>query len=506
MPSLLPDSPKDDDKSSSLSQETTNRAVLASESRVESIGDVESSSSTADSVVPNHATTKDTAIPIASQHSEIRRTVGGMTVRISDFVNSHLIAVRYGIFSTIAVLTAYGLVHSPLFFRYRNVSEIPSRYFQQRRHLHGRLIRCNRTMMNPTKNDTMTKTPAVITCWIRHLSPIERCLSKNILDVLWKWHPAASLSRGEGSTDDLMCVQIAGIQYPQYPSTTSADLESNNKTSSSSPTNSSSSSSSLLSQMSPHIQQMMRISSPDSSSSTNSNSDSKRTQQQQQQHNTHRIPQSSFLLEQLVAQRTPIRMQLLARRSMPPSFSTPTTPHLSSTMVKKRPLPEFSTASSTATSHSEENPKTMMMICQLYYREHPFQLLFPRDLGMMLVAQGQAVVSEQAGVWWHDGEDETTEPPETSPRNRRSHFPPSHAAAPSKNPIAATAAVAALVRDDVRYWERLVTTEMRAARESRGIWDDPRYRDSRPEMMTEMEFQSNANLFQKLWRWIREKR
>jgi hypothetical protein len=278
------------------------------------------------------------------------------------------------------------------------------------------------------------------------------------LEVLWKWHPTASISRrGEGSdpTDDLMCVQIAGIQFPQYPSSIVAS-EGENK----------SSSSSLLFQMSPQIQPMMKISPVDSTRS--------------------RIPSLS-LLEQLVAQRTPIRMQLLARGPIIPSSSTPPT-----TIMKKRPLPEFSTATTT-TTRMEEHPK-LGMVCRFYYREHPFQL-FPQDLGMMLVAQGQAVVSEHAGVWWHDEEDE--------PNTGRSHPPPS-----SRNghirPATSTSAV--VVRDDVRYWEQLVAAELRAARESRGIWDDPWYRQSRPEVMTEVEFQTNANVFQKLWRWIRDKR
>ena len=67
-------------------------------------------------------------------------SVGEKVAYFSDFINDNLVAARYGTFATITLLTAFGLSRTPIFFRFRTVSEIPREYFSKRRILHGRIV------------------------------------------------------------------------------------------------------------------------------------------------------------------------------------------------------------------------------------------------------------------------------------------------------------------------------------------------------------------------------
>jgi hypothetical protein len=59
---------------------------------------------------------------------EIRASVGGTMHSFSDVINNNLIAARYAAVSGVVLLTAYGLSHTPLFSRFRTVSEIPGMF------------------------------------------------------------------------------------------------------------------------------------------------------------------------------------------------------------------------------------------------------------------------------------------------------------------------------------------------------------------------------------------
>ena len=67
-------------------------------------------------------------------------TFGRGLSSFSDLVNDNLVVFRYGTFATVTLLTAYGLSQTPLFFRYRTVSEIPKSYFGKRKTIHGRIV------------------------------------------------------------------------------------------------------------------------------------------------------------------------------------------------------------------------------------------------------------------------------------------------------------------------------------------------------------------------------
>lgn len=59
------------------------------------------------------------------------------------------------------------------------------------------------------------------------------------------------------------------------------------------------------------------------------------------------------------------------------------------------------------------------------------------------------------------------------------------------------------LRKDTKYIKRLEEAEYKAATESVGMWADPLVRDSRQDLVEEITFQREANVLQKVWRWLR---
>jgi hypothetical protein len=123
-----------------------------------------------------HSTeTNDSPSPSAADEPRLteswRQVVGTAMDSVSDAINDNIVAARYATFASVALLSAYGLANTPLFFRFKTVSEIPgtlrfgnirhraqeecdssffivliqlystASYFLRRRKIHGRLIR-----------------------------------------------------------------------------------------------------------------------------------------------------------------------------------------------------------------------------------------------------------------------------------------------------------------------------------------------------------------------------
>jgi hypothetical protein len=74
-------------------------------------------------------TTTSSSVADLNKNPSLRQVVGWSMERFSNLVNENLIAARYGASASIFLLTAYGLSNTPLFFRFRTVSEIPGRSF-----------------------------------------------------------------------------------------------------------------------------------------------------------------------------------------------------------------------------------------------------------------------------------------------------------------------------------------------------------------------------------------
>jgi len=370
---------------------------------------------------------------------DIRQTIGSGTHLISDIVNENLIAVRYAALVSIGLLAAYGISQTPLFFRYRTVSEIPSRLFTTRKTITGRLMVCNDTKSSSKNNNTITSKNSVpVTCFVRHLSPMERLLSKSWLDWLLKIHPAATLrrERPEQSPHELLRVQIAGIVYPTLPE----------------PKMSSSSSSSIRNQIS--------IRGDDLGTSRES------------------FPEREWL-QKLAEQRLVVKCQLIGREVPIPNSSSNSNKGRS-----KRAIPGLLETTDPNNINNNNNKlydndrgddaEQQVAVAYVHYypKRHP---LLGKDLGETMVKFGRAVASQDAGLYAHTATEQVVD---------------------------ATKDITTL-RKDVSYMERLERAEYEACNGSYGVWADPNYRENRRDVVEEVEFQQKASVFRKAWRWLR---
>jgi hypothetical protein len=137
----------------------------------------------------------------------VRQLFGSGSSRVSDFINEHLIVVRFAASASIVLLTAYGISHTPMFFRYRTVTQLPSKYFSNRIKLRCRIIKADK--------DPSTRS---IILHLRHLSQLERlCFSKSWFDWMVRMHPTSILRKSpDQDHSQLLKVALAGIQRPPY--------------------------------------------------------------------------------------------------------------------------------------------------------------------------------------------------------------------------------------------------------------------------------------------------
>ena len=183
----------------------------------------EISATATDGAIVNDTTTNAAA---ASNHADnqtfdIRQAVGGGMHAVSDLINEHIIAARYATFATVVLLGAVGMSRTPLFHRFKSVSEIPAEFFAERRTLHGRVIHVVQEGSGGTTAASMSKTEASmaekpVVCLIRHLSPVGRLLSKTAFDFSLSNSPSVRLGGRIEESRDLLKVEIAGIKSPPF--------------------------------------------------------------------------------------------------------------------------------------------------------------------------------------------------------------------------------------------------------------------------------------------------
>jgi hypothetical protein len=156
----------------------------------------------------------------------LRSQLGTIVSDVSDSINNNLIMARYGIVGSITILTLYGLSQTPLFFRYRTLSEIPEKYFLQRRSIYCRVVNVVTTgSQQQSSHQQQQQQP--IQLIVRHLSPVERLLSKSTLDFVMRYYPSRSVQKLSISTSsqskdydsDLFTIQLPGIVTPPTPAT-----------------------------------------------------------------------------------------------------------------------------------------------------------------------------------------------------------------------------------------------------------------------------------------------
>ncbi|CAB9508735.1 expressed unknown protein [Seminavis robusta] len=189
-------------------------------------------------------------------------------------------------------------------------------------------------------------------------------------------------------------------------------------------------------------------------------------------------------LQRLASDKTKVTLQLLGRR-VPNSPSTGTGNAHNNTMEpnhrNKRDvtviLPELeqSLQKDNLQQGAEEQQEQQIAVGRLYYRPSLFQL-FATDLATPLVRYGHATAESE--MFMKSLHTEGTK-------------------------IVDATQGLDTIRKDVKYLDRLGKLEYEAAKGSYGMWSDTLIREKRRDIVDEVEFQTNATAWQKLWRWIR---
>jgi len=143
---------------------------------------------------PSDTVRKDHPPDSIGNTSSVRSIVGDSINKVTNLINENIILARYATITSVVLLTSFGMIKSPLFFRYKRVCDIPSYQFLNRKNIHGRIV--------GTLN---TGEGGPIICFVRHLSPVGRLVPR-------------SYSKGRISTDakDLLKVEIAGVIAPPF--------------------------------------------------------------------------------------------------------------------------------------------------------------------------------------------------------------------------------------------------------------------------------------------------
>lgn len=349
---------------------------------------------------------------------------------VSDVINNNLIAVRFGVTSSVILLGAYGISNTPLFFRFRTIHEIPSSYFIRRKRLYGRIIEVDTT-------SSLSNSDGSIQLYIRHLSPVGQILPKTWFEFFQKLNKTAvtTTSSDAERKRDLLKVRIAGVQYPPF---------------------------------------------------------------------SHLRYKTEEYLEKLARDRTLVSCQLLARqvpqtatskknidgglprrykRSMEDAF--PDLQLSEEEKEREREREQIFDEDAPSFVLNEDTTGQHLGVCKLSYRPTLFQL-YPTDIAVSLLVSGNATVSATLLA--------------SNKETRDDDY--STSAGPGTTIVHSSKRLDDL-RNDVKYLERLAQAEYDAVKNEAGIWAFSEARETKSDVVAEIEFQAKANIFQKLWRRLR---
>ena len=152
---------------------------------------------------------------------------------------------------------------------------------------------------------------------------------------------------------------------------------------------------------------------------------------------------------------------------------------------------DFAREKSASKNDSSILEEKHVAVCRMAYRPTVLQL-FATDIAEYLVRTGRAntaplVLSENINHGGGNDSNNGSEDSGSGPINR----------------IVDTSQRIHDLRQDVRYLDRLAKNELQAAKDSKGMWSVTEVRAAKRDVVEEAEFQAKANLFQKLWRWLR---
>ena len=154
--------------------------------------------------------------PIAKTPT-LRESLAQSMHSVTDFVNEHLMIVRYATLSSVLLLGAYAISQTPLFFRYRTTRDIPNSLFNRRRVLTCRVFRVEAPVLASTADVASSITWSPIVLCVKHLSPAGFLLSRNHFEIGTKFSPTAVALGRNDDPSDLIRVQLFGISQYSNP-------------------------------------------------------------------------------------------------------------------------------------------------------------------------------------------------------------------------------------------------------------------------------------------------
>jgi hypothetical protein len=335
----------------------------------------------------------------ADEDLSIRHVLGSGTSTLSSLVNEHLSAARLAAMVSIGLLAAYGVLHSPLFFRYSTVADLPRRFFTRRKNIPCRLV--NVECYQPNK-------PIILL--LRHLSPFERLVflkssSNTSKSMFYSWF---ATTHAKDNPSQLLRVELAGVQAPPVP--------------------------------------------------------------------------VDDWLEQFVQQKPIVQCECFGRRvAIEPEYDDTTA--ISTVLRRKRPIPKDDWMVLNEASASRRGPN-QIAVCRIHFR-NKFLQLFPNDLAETVVKNGRACLRQGGSLYARDNDKDNYLEHDTC------------------DTLVDVSDSVDYLRKDAEYSTNLSSAEFEAARGFHGIWSNPDYRESRADVTAEIDFQTTASVWKKLWRYIR---
>ncbi|KAL9182543.1 hypothetical protein ACHAXT_013195 [Thalassiosira profunda] len=175
---------------------------------------------------PSHSDGTDTALrttpPTAavdaassSASPSFRKRMGAHLSSAADAINNNLIVVRYATVSSVLLLGLYGVANTPLFYRYTNLLDIPSRIYVKRKWIHGRLVGVMEREAARDANATTTR-PQPIVVLFRHSSPMERLLTQSAMERILSFAGKSPrlLYSAANPYRNLLPIELAGVAAP----------------------------------------------------------------------------------------------------------------------------------------------------------------------------------------------------------------------------------------------------------------------------------------------------
>ena len=150
-----------------------------------------------------------------------RHLIGNSINTITDAINDNIIVARYSTIAAISLLTVYGISKTPIFFRYKNVCDLPSSLFANRRTIHGRIVHVVENDIPSFVHESGSEArEEPVICLVRQLSPMARLLNRSSFNFMVGMNPSSQLNGKDKSqlqhAKDLLKVEIAGIKSPPF--------------------------------------------------------------------------------------------------------------------------------------------------------------------------------------------------------------------------------------------------------------------------------------------------